>query len=209
MDYIYTKQNSISRELCNKIISMYESQNGKYEGVTACGLNKDVKDTTDFIIPKTCDKWSKIDDFLQRELTTNVRTYINNITTNITNGINNYADHVKSQVFQYSIFSTDRLSLDTILIQRYYKGKGKYIKHHDFAIKWDEKKHRVVTFLWYLNDVTDGGETEFWHNHKITPEAGKLILFPACWSFPHAGLMPISHDKYIITGWLYLSGDNI
>ena len=98
--------------------------------------------------------------------------------------------------------------MDTILIQRYYKGKGKYIKHNDFAIKWDEKKYRVVTFLWYLNDVTEGGETEFWGSHKIKPEAGKLILFPACWSFPHSGLMPISHDKYILTGWLYLSVDN-
>jgi hypothetical protein len=183
---------------------MYESQHGKYEGVTSSGLNKDIKDTTDFEIPKTDDKWNKIDDFLQRELTKNIRTYINDIT----NDINKSTSDLRTSASQFSLFNTDRLSVDTILIQRYYKGQGKYIKHNDFAIKWDEKKYRVVTFLWYLNDVTEGGETEFWGSHKIKPEAGKLILFPACWSFPHSGLMPISHDKYILTGWLYLSGDN-
>ena len=204
MDYIYSKQNSISPDLCKQIISMYELQHGKYEGVTSSGLNKDIKDTTDFIIPKTDDKWRKIDDFLQRELTKNIRTYINDITRDI----NKSTSDLRTSTSQFSLFNTDRLSVDTILIQRYYKGKGKYIKHNDFAIKWDEKKYRVVTFLWYLNDVTDGGETEFWGSHKIKPETGKLILFPACWSFPHSGLMPVSHDKHIITGWLYLHEDN-
>ena len=204
MDYIYTKQNSISRDLCKQIISMYESQHGKYEGVTASGLDKDVKDTTDFVIPKSEDNWNKIDDFLQRELTKNVRMYINDITNNI----NNSTSDLITSTRQFSLFHTDRLLLETFQIQRYYKNKGKYIKHHDFAINWDEKKYRVVTFLWYLNDVHEGGETEFWGSRKIKPEAGKLILFPACWSFPHSGLMPVSHDKYIITGWLYLSTDN-
>ena len=62
---------------------------------------------------------------------------------------------------------------------------------------------RKLTFLWYINDVEEGGETEFFGNHKIKPEAGKLILFPASWTFPHCGKMPISDDKYIITGWLW------
>ena len=43
---------------------------------------------------------------------------------------------------------------------------------------------------------------KFWKRKTIKPEAGKLLLFPASWTFPHCGQMPISHDKYIITGWL-------
>ena len=66
-------------------------------------------------------------------------------------------------------------------------------------------KTSYLTYIWYLNDVIEGGETEFFGNYKIKPEVGKLVLFPACWSFPHCGLMPISSNKYIITGWLYLS----
>ena len=62
---------------------------------------------------------------------------------------------------------------------------------------------RHLTFLWYLNDVEEGGETEFWGQYGIKPEAGKLILFPASWTFPHKANVPISSDKYIITGWLW------
>jgi hypothetical protein len=39
----------------------------------------------------------------------------------------------------------------------------------------------------------------------VKPEAGKLLFFPATWTYPHRGMMPISNDKYIITGWIYLN----
>jgi hypothetical protein len=57
--------------------------------------------------------------------------------------------------------------------------------------------------MWYLNDVEEGGETEFFGNYKIKPETGKFVLFPATWTYPHAALVPRSGDKYIITGWFY------
>ena len=88
-------------------------------------------------------------------------------------------------------------------IQRYRKNVGKYIYHHDHDIRFDQKDHRVITYLWYLNTVEEGGQTELWKTIKIKPEEGKLLLFPASWTFPHSGLMPESNDKYIITGWLY------
>ena len=51
-----------------------------------------------------------------------------------------------------------------------------------------------------MNDIEEGGETYF-YNGKVKPEAGKLILFPATWTYNHKGNMPKSDDKYIITGW--------
>jgi hypothetical protein len=53
--------------------------------------------------------------------------------------------------------------------------------------------------------VENGGETEIWDDFKIKPETGKLLLFPSSWTFPHRGVMPISDNKYIITGWLYVN----
>jgi hypothetical protein len=58
--------------------------------------------------------------------------------------------------------------------------------------------------LWYLNTVNDGGETEILGDIIVKPEAGKLLLFPASWTFPHRGKMPISEDKYIVTGWFHV-----
>ena len=89
------------------------------------------------------------------------------------------------------------------MIQKYEQNKGKYIYHNDSSIKLDKNKFRVITFLWYLNDVEEGGETEFFGYYKIKPECGNILLFPSGWIYPHCGKMPISSDKYIITGWLY------
>ena len=90
-------------------------------------------------------------------------------------------------------------------IQLYKKNVGKYEYHHDFAINIIDKsyKYRKLTYIFYLNDVDEGGETEFFGHFKIRPQVGKLVIFPACWTFPHCGKMPLSNDKFILTGWLY------
>jgi hypothetical protein len=53
-----------------------------------------------------------------------------------------------------------------------------------------------------LNDVQDGGETIFM-NCKIKPKKGRLLIFPSTWTYIHGGNIPISNDKYILTGWYY------
>jgi hypothetical protein len=58
--------------------------------------------------------------------------------------------------------------------------------------------------MWYLNDVHEGGETEFFGSYLIKAEIGKMIIFPSDWMFPHCGKTPISNDKYVLTGWLYV-----
>jgi Rps23 Pro-64 3,4-dihydroxylase Tpa1-like proline 4-hydroxylase len=66
------------------------------------------------------------------------------------------------------------------MIQKYDKNKGKYVYHDDGAIDILSKNYRVITYLWYLNDVEQGGETEFFGGDlKIKPETGKLLFFPS------------------------------
>jgi hypothetical protein len=64
-NYFYINNNSISKELCNEIINLFEEEATKYEGITASGLNKDIKDSIDFVIPTQNEetKWSKIRNF--------------------------------------------------------------------------------------------------------------------------------------------------
>jgi hypothetical protein len=55
----------------------------------------------------------------------------------------------------------------------------------------------------YLNDVEEGGETEFLHQGKrIKPTKGTLILAPASYTHAHRGNPPLSNDKIIITSWV-------
>lgn len=198
---IYTKTNSLTEELCKEILDLYELDVNKYEGLTMGGLNKNVKNTLDLELTKVDDinysKWQNIFKILEKELTDNVKNYVKNIETIIVAYENNENN--------YRLFESDYLTRDTFLVQKYEKNCGKYIYHSDFQCNWTKNNYRVITFLWYLNTVNEGGETEIWGNYLIKPETGKLLLFPASWTFPHRGKMPISNDKYIITGWLYIN----
>lgn len=61
---------------------------------------------------------------------------------------------------------------------------------------------RALVWMIYLNDVTDGGDTEFLYQHmKVKPEKGKLVIWPAGITHPHRGNPPYSNEKWIVTGW--------
>jgi len=61
---------------------------------------------------------------------------------------------------------------------------------------------RICAFMLYLNDVEDGGETEFLHQKmRIKPQRNRLVLWPAYFTHAHRGNPPISGEKYILTGW--------
>jgi len=62
--------------------------------------------------------------------------------------------------------------------------------------------HRHLVFMTYLNDVTDEGETEFYHQKlKIKPEKGLTFIWPADWTFYHRGHGSPTQEKIIVTGW--------
>ena len=57
----------------------------------------------------------------------------------------------------------------------------------------------------YLNDVEEGGETEFLSNGEFTvkPKCGRMVVFPPSFMFPHRGRKPISNSKYILSTYLH------
>jgi len=82
-------------------------------------------------------------------------------------------------------------------IQMYPRAQGYFRWHADSTGR--SVQSRQVAMILYLNDVAEGGETEFFHQGlKIAPRAGQLLLFPAGWNYMHCGQVPISNDKYIV-----------
>jgi hypothetical protein len=196
MNLIYENNNSICPELCEEIINLFEKNKNKVDGRTLGGVNKEVKDTTDLIINKTDNEWSEIFIFLESELTNNLKKYLENINKKYIN--------IKDANYKNFELINKNIEISPFMVQRYIKNEGKYLYHNDFHVDKENKSYRVLTYLFYLNDVNEGGETEFFAGDiKIVPKRGKLILFPASWTFPHCGKMPISSNKYIITGWIY------
>ena len=66
-----------------------------------------------------------------------------------------------------------------------------------------EVRHRMVAWTLYLNDVKEGGETEFLHQSlRIPPTQGTICIFPSYFTHMHRGNPPLSGVKYIATGWI-------
>lgn len=62
---------------------------------------------------------------------------------------------------------------------------------------------RVMFIVLYLNDVMEGGETEFiYQKTRVEPSKGRLILSPSSFTHTHRGNPPLSGEKYILTSWL-------
>lgn len=92
--------------------------------------------------------------------------------------------------------ATERTS--ELIIKRYRAGSDDRFQPHFDSI--GEVSNRYLVFLWYLNDVAEGGDTEFVDlGLKVAPKAGRLLVFPPYWMFQHAGRPPVSGDKYILS----------
>jgi hypothetical protein len=86
-------------------------------------------------------------------------------------------------------------------IRVYKKNEGYFKPHVDQDAGGNVT--RIFAIIMYLNDVVEGGETEFPHyDIKVKPEKGKVLIFPCNYLFPHQGNMPISNDKYIATSFI-------
>jgi hypothetical protein len=184
---LFIKENVIDNNLCEEIIKLFEDSNKKYKGVILGGVNNNVKNTVDLHMSHEPELFFDIDKKINSILNVSIYEYIDKLNSN--------CPTINMLEFTDSGFN----------IQKYFKNEGFYIYHNDSSIDYEKYKYRLFTYLLYLNNVDEGGETEFFGNYKIKPKSGRLLLFPACWTYPHKSLMPISNDKYIITGWVYFS----
>lgn len=89
----------------------------------------------------------------------------------------------------------------TFKVQKTEVGGGYHLWH--FENDERAKGSRLLAWILYLNDVEEGGETEFlYYPKRIKPKAGTLILWPAGYTHAHRGNPPMSNAKYIVTGWV-------
>jgi hypothetical protein len=66
-----------------------------------------------------------------------------------------------------------------------------------------ENRQRVLAWSVYLNDVHEGGETEFlYQRRRVEAAKGTLVMWPAGFTHAHRGNPPLSGVKYIATSWI-------
>lgn len=117
----------------------------------------------------------------------------------------------REQAMRYLALYNERVSLtlpipprnrlENLRIKRYSVDTADRFQPHFDSL--DYCSNRYMVFLWYLNDVSEGGETEFCDlGLRIRAQQGRLLMFPPYWMFQHAGLPPRSNDKYMISTYL-------
>ena len=185
-DYVISFDNSLSKEICDEMMIKFDCDKNVVDGITQSrdrGYKiSDSKKSREIMISDSKD-WKFYDNKVYECLALNLKQYFNFIRDKLDYGFNNPKD-------------------SGYKMKKYDKNDGWFDWHVDFSINQHETTSRALAVILYLNDVNDGGCTEFRFGLQIKPQKGKMIIFPATWMFPHRGQVPISNSKYIITTFI-------
>lgn len=78
---------------------------------------------------------------------------------------------------------------------------GRYRTHVDAGSA--STLSRVVSVVVFLNDDFDGGELVFPQQQlRVSPQLGRVVLFPSSFLFPHEVTPVIRGTRYSAVGWL-------
>jgi len=180
-----------NKKLCNEIIDFFENNKNLHkQGITASGKNLKVKNRTDITVSPN--------DLIKPKFKI-IKQYVNELHKC-------FLDYQDQWPFLKSMLKN--IDIGEFNIGRYSPG-GHFGAHHSERTSL-ATIHRLFAWMTYLNDVEDGGETNFSHyGIKIKPEIGKTIIWPAEWTHAHAGEILKSGKKYMMTGWMYFPGTDL
>ncbi|HIL26533.1 MAG TPA: 2OG-Fe(II) oxygenase [Nitrospinaceae bacterium] len=212
-DLIYIKDKSLPTDFCEHVVKKFEESSEVSEGISGAGVDHRIKKSTDLMIldlvvgDKRDEDWCYIYDFLREDLLHGLVSYIRQTPyLPVSSKFGSELSLIRSASACYGATSN---GLWHMQMQRYVDDEGYYAWHYE--THEGSMSRRQMAFMWYLNDVTEGGETEFHANGlKLEPKAGTLAIFPAFWTHLHRGNPPSKgQKKYIITGWIEHDNDTI
>ena len=172
-------------KLCNEIIKFFEDHKSMQRvGITALGYDPKHKKTTDMTITPSNLKDQKFSLF---------NSYFNLLKDCFLDYRNQYP------FLNHKFFN--RTHIGNFNVQKYNSGDH-FSQLHSERVSLDSL-HRLFAWMTYLNNVDDGGTTNFeYYDIKVKPEIGKTLIWPAEWTHAHTGSILKSGTKYIITGWI-------
>lgn len=218
MDFIEIYPNAIPDEFCDELINSFERHSGVTAGHTGGGVDESKKRSLDLMLD-SYDDLTPLKNRLLGYTLSHATQYFDKYAMALMGAVsvgvsdqsgqsvtltpNNYEELGKSRaeaIVKYLYRS------GSINIQKYLQAKGGYPHWHSEQfpqLGHNEALHRVVLYMFYLNDVQEGGETEFYYqNRLIKPKKGAMVIAPAGFTHSHRGNVPLSGDKYIATSWI-------
>lgn len=180
LSFIFEAENALADNICRDMVQRFEAAvDEQYQGHVGQSVNKDdsVKRSTDLVLSGK-QHWKDVDTQLFQSLARALRAMRDR------------------HPFFGGAFKDMGYAIQRTLPGEYYHW---HIDggSHSFS-------HRQLVAIWYLNDVDGpGGETQFrYQDVTITPQAGKLILFPPFWTHEHRGVTLQKGVKYLATTWV-------
>ena len=100
-------------------------------------------------------------------------------------------------------------TLESPNVFQYNVDKTEPFHYHRHADNWNfATSTRQVSIIAYLNDVQEGGATDFGDlGVRVMPRKGCVLIFPSFYTYMHLGEPPISGSKYIIVSWIHYDGE--
>jgi hypothetical protein len=189
-NFIGIYDNYITPEECNKAIKLFEKENemkrtfNRKEFENSNGLEK--KDTQFFATSENLNVW---------------HSRLKTLIINYNLAFNNYLKETGGDV---AYGNNNDFYFTQLKIQKTLPTEGYHIWHIEHC-KGFENEPRAFVYTIYLNDVEEGGETEFLHfSKRVKPKKGRIVIWPAGFPYVHRGNPPLSGEKYILTSWMTL-----
>jgi len=188
-NFIGVYDNYITKEECNKAINLYEQRSQFNNTVNRIGSEKasilQKQDQQFFASENNLNIWWE----------------------NLKPLIINYSlawNHYSKETGATDAYGVDRFFHTGLKIQKTLPTEGYHVWHLEHNAGF-ENEARAFVFSIYLNDVEEGGETEFLHfSKRVKPKTGRIVIWPAAFPYLHRGNPPLSGEKYIITSWMML-----
>ncbi len=172
-DFIGIYENIVGPSLCQQIIDLYENSD-RWSRLPPANRTANYVQDAQLVI-----------DCFNKEMT-------KGLMGDLKRCLHQYIDN-------YPLLNSSSFISSTILIQKTEPYQG-YHAFHAENMGWDIS-NRTMAWMIYLNDVPEGGETEFlYQKKKFKPTEGTVMIWPGSYTHLHRGNPPMS-VKYIATGW--------
>ena len=188
-NFIGIYDNYITKTECDKAIKLYEDQDKFNNTVNRIGFEQSS------ILQKQDQQFfagsHNIDIYWQT---------LKTMMLNFDLAWNHYVDNTGAK----QAYDGGPFHFTTLKIQKTLPTEGYHVWHIEHGKGFDNEP-RAFVYSIYLNDVKEGGETEFLHfSKRIKPKTGRIVIWPAAFPYVHRGNPPLSGKKYILTSWMNL-----
>jgi hypothetical protein len=187
-DYIGIYDGYILDSECDKAIEFFKKQetlNKAYDRLQSENANTTIKNDKAITLNEDVTAW--LDDFKSLLLNFDIALR-----------------HYQDSTGVLAAYGVNSFKYTNLKIQRTLPTQGYHLWHLEHGHVKDNA-YRALVFTIYLNDVEEGGETEFLHQSiRTKPVKGRIVIFPAAFPFLHRGNPPLKGEKYIMTSWLLL-----